>query len=138
MSRDLDRSTIRYRRRRADDAAMRQRIRELASERRRFGYRRLHFLSKKEGVAMNQKMIIFTVESKPTNPISYCPKQDPRAVECCNSRDVVQLVNFVIQVVPQGKVLAKIALISAVAGFSAFPNREADIASRTYSKTETG
>jgi putative transposase len=51
----LDRSTIRYRTRRADDAAVRQRIRELASERRRFGYRRLHFLLKKEGVVMNQK-----------------------------------------------------------------------------------
>lgn len=51
----VDRSTIRYRSHRADDAAVRQRIRELASERRRFGYRRLHFLSKKEGVVMNQK-----------------------------------------------------------------------------------
>ena len=51
----LDRSTIRYRSRRADDAAVRQRIRELASERRRFGYRRLHYLLKKEGVVMNQK-----------------------------------------------------------------------------------
>lgn len=51
----LDRSTIRYRSRRPDDAAVRQRIRELASERRRFGYRRLHFLLKKEGVVMNQK-----------------------------------------------------------------------------------
>ncbi|MEQ1717799.1 MAG: IS1182 family transposase [Hyphomicrobium sp.] len=34
---------------------MRQRIRELAGERRRFGYGRLHFLLKKEGVAMNQR-----------------------------------------------------------------------------------
>jgi putative transposase len=51
----LDRSTIRYRTRRADDAAVRQRIRALACERRRFGYRRLHFLLKKEGVIMNQK-----------------------------------------------------------------------------------
>lgn len=51
----LDRSTIRYRSRRPDDAVVRQRIRELASERRRFGYRRLHLLLKKEGVVMNQK-----------------------------------------------------------------------------------
>ena len=46
----LDRSTIRYRSRRADDAGVRQRIRELAAIRRRFGYRRLHFLLCKEGL----------------------------------------------------------------------------------------
>jgi putative transposase len=51
----VDRSTIRYRSRRPDDAAVRLRIRVLACERRRFGYRRLHFLLKKEGVVMNQK-----------------------------------------------------------------------------------
>lgn len=52
---DLDRSTIRYRSRRPDDADVRQRFRELARERRRFGYRRLHCLLAKEGVHTNQK-----------------------------------------------------------------------------------
>jgi putative transposase len=52
---EIDRSTIRYRSRRPDDGAVRLRIRALAAERRRFGYRRLHFLLKKEGLAMNQK-----------------------------------------------------------------------------------
>lgn len=51
----IDRSTIRYRSRRPDDAGVRQRIRELAAIRRRFGYRRLHFLLCKEGLHMNQK-----------------------------------------------------------------------------------
>ncbi len=51
----IDRSTIRYRSRRPDDASVRQRIRELAAIRRRFGYRRLHFLLFKEGLKMNQK-----------------------------------------------------------------------------------
>ena len=37
----LDRATVRYRCRRPDDSALRQRLRELAAERRRFGYRRL-------------------------------------------------------------------------------------------------
>ena len=40
----VDRSLIRYRSRRPDDAALRRRMRELAAERRRFGYRRLHVL----------------------------------------------------------------------------------------------
>ena len=51
----VDRSTVRYRSRRPDDCAVRLRIRELAQARRRFGYRRLHFLLKREGLAMNQK-----------------------------------------------------------------------------------
>lgn len=51
-----DRSMVRYRSRRAgDDAVHRRRIRELAQERRRFGYRRLHILLKREGVEMNHK-----------------------------------------------------------------------------------
>jgi putative transposase len=51
----IDRSMVRYRSRRADDGPLRLRIRELAGERRRFGYRRLHFLLTKEGLTMNQK-----------------------------------------------------------------------------------
>lgn len=51
----IDRSSVRYRSRRPGDAACRQRIRELAAERRLFGYRRRHFLLGKEGCVMNQK-----------------------------------------------------------------------------------
>jgi putative transposase len=52
---DIDRSSIRYRSRRPDDSGVRERIRKLASQRRRFGYRRLHFLLTREGCYMNQK-----------------------------------------------------------------------------------
>jgi putative transposase len=38
----LDPKTYRYTSRRPDDAAVRARLKELARERRRFGYRRLH------------------------------------------------------------------------------------------------
>jgi len=40
----VDRSTVRYRSRRPVDAELRERLRALAAERRRFGYRRLHVL----------------------------------------------------------------------------------------------
>jgi putative transposase len=50
-----DRSTIRYRSRRPDDAQLRDRLRELAGERRRFGYRRLHVLLRQEGLVVNRK-----------------------------------------------------------------------------------
>lgn len=49
------RSVIRYRHRRPDDAALRARLRELAGERRRFGYRRLNQMLKREGTVMNIK-----------------------------------------------------------------------------------
>ena len=51
----VDRSSMRYRSRRACDAAVRLCIRELAAQRRRFGYRRLHLLLTREGHHMNHK-----------------------------------------------------------------------------------
>ncbi len=50
-----DRSAVRYRSRRPDDADLRGRLRELADQRRRFGYRRLHVLLRGEGHALNRK-----------------------------------------------------------------------------------
>lgn len=50
-----DRSTVRYRSRRPDDAALRARLRELADQRRRFGYRRLHVLLRLDGHVVNRK-----------------------------------------------------------------------------------
>lgn len=47
------RSVIRYRHTRPEDAGIRTRLRELAAARRRFGYRRLHQMLKREGMAMN-------------------------------------------------------------------------------------
>jgi putative transposase len=49
--------TYRYRARRPDDAALRARLRALASERRRFGYRRLHILLSREGLLVNHKRL---------------------------------------------------------------------------------
>jgi putative transposase len=52
------RSTIRYRRRRQrDDEALRLRLRELAAQRPRFGYRRLHVLLRREGIVVNHKRV---------------------------------------------------------------------------------
>src|SRR5262249_22320002 len=45
-----DRTSVRYRSRRPDDAPIRARLRELAAIRRRFGYRRLHILLVREGL----------------------------------------------------------------------------------------
>jgi putative transposase len=52
-----ERSSVRYRSLRADDGALRARLRELAAIRRRFGYRRLHVLLCREGIVMNHKKL---------------------------------------------------------------------------------
>ncbi len=44
-----DRKMIRYRSRRPPDTELRARLRDLANERRRFGYRRLFILLRREG-----------------------------------------------------------------------------------------
>jgi putative transposase len=53
----VDRTSIRYRSRRPDDTGLRERLRELAGERRRFGYRRLHVLLRREDVVVNRKKV---------------------------------------------------------------------------------
>jgi len=50
-----DRKTIRYKSRRQPDADLRRRLRELAAEQRRFGYRRLHVLLRRDGLVINRK-----------------------------------------------------------------------------------
>jgi len=51
------RMSMRYKTTRADDAALRQRMKAIAHERRRFGYRRLHVLLKREGYMINHKKL---------------------------------------------------------------------------------
>ena len=53
----IDPRVHRYQSSRSDDAALRSRLRELSSERRRFGYRRLHILLEREGREVNGKKL---------------------------------------------------------------------------------
>jgi putative transposase len=53
----VDRSSHRYRSRRPDDAELRARIRALAEDRRRFGYRRLFILLRRDGEASGKNRI---------------------------------------------------------------------------------
>ena len=53
----VDRSTIRYQSKRADDAELRDQVKQIASERRRFGYRRIHVLLEREGIQVNLKKL---------------------------------------------------------------------------------
>jgi putative transposase len=51
------RMMVRYRCRPPDDAELRERLRNLARARRRFGYRRLHVLLRREGFTVNHKRL---------------------------------------------------------------------------------
>jgi putative transposase len=53
----VDRASIRYVATRPDDEVVRERLKCLASERRRFGYRRLHVLLRREGHVINKKRV---------------------------------------------------------------------------------
>jgi len=53
----ISRASARYRSRPDEAAAIRTRLRELAAQRPRFGYRRLHALLRREGIVVNHKRI---------------------------------------------------------------------------------
>ena len=53
----VDRTSVRYQATCPDDGALRDRLKDLAQARRRFGYRRLHVLLRREGHAVNRKRI---------------------------------------------------------------------------------
>jgi len=53
----VDRATVRYVARRPTDDVLRERLKSLAHERRRFGYRRLHILLRREGYVVNRKRV---------------------------------------------------------------------------------
>src|ERR1700680_2423196 len=52
-----DRTSVRYQGVRPADNALRERLKALAEERRRFGYRRLHVLLRREGHVVNKKRV---------------------------------------------------------------------------------
>jgi len=53
----IDRTSVRYQATRSDDGVLRDRLKALAQERRRFGYRRLHVMLRREGHAVNKKRV---------------------------------------------------------------------------------
>lgn len=54
---NIDRSTVRYQSVRADDTDLREAMKKVAADRRRFGYRRIHVMLERQGIHMNQKKL---------------------------------------------------------------------------------
>jgi putative transposase len=53
----IDHSVLRYQSRQPDDRPLRQQLHQLAAVRRRFGYRRLSWLLRREGYRLNHKRL---------------------------------------------------------------------------------
>jgi len=53
----VDRSTVRYQSKRPDDSKLRDEIKLVAKERRRFGYRRIQVMLERKGIFMNHKKL---------------------------------------------------------------------------------
>ncbi|MEP4258361.1 MAG: IS3 family transposase [Rhizobiaceae bacterium] len=53
----IDRSSVRYKSVRGDDNHLREAMKKVAAERRRFGYRRIHVMLERQGIFMNQKKL---------------------------------------------------------------------------------
>ena len=53
----VDRSTVRYQSKRPDDSTLRDEIKLVAKERRRFGYRRIQVMLERKGIFMNHKKL---------------------------------------------------------------------------------
>jgi len=53
----VDRTSMRYRSVRPDDAGLREAMKAVAGERRRFGYRRIHVMLRRQGIVMNHKKL---------------------------------------------------------------------------------
>ena len=85
----LDTSTFHYRSRRPDQAALKERIKDICETRVRYGYRRVHVMSRREGWFVNQKKVrrIYDTWSR------YVPAIDARY--SYRGEDVVQTMERV-------------------------------------------
>ena len=117
---DTARSTIRYRRRDGDDdAALRERLRALAGERPRFGYRRLHALLRREGIAVNHKRVArlyreegLAVRCRNRKARTRIRRGRPPAPECANAQ---WALDFLEDALASGR---KIRLLSVIDVFT--------------------
>ncbi len=79
------RSTCRYESVRPSQAALRQKIRDLAHSRIRYGYQRIHILLRREGIPVNKKRVhhLYCEEGlqiRARRPVTAASRQPPRTI----------------------------------------------------------
>lgn len=79
---DMRRCSFQYRSRRVEPAGLRKRLLELAADRKRFGYQRLHLLLRREGFVVNHKRVYriyreegLSVRKRVRKRMKGCPRQ---------------------------------------------------------------
>ncbi len=114
----ISRSSARYLGSGRNDEPLRQRLRALAAERRRFGYRRLHVLLRREGLAVNHKRVYRIYREEGLSVRRRCRKRVAR--ERCPARaptgpDQRWSLDFVSDALSWGR---KIRLLTIVDAFT--------------------
>jgi putative transposase len=75
------RTTVRYESTRPDDRDLRERMKAIAHERRRFGYRRVHILLKREGYLVNHKKLFRSSVRRSWRSAAAAPASEQSAPE---------------------------------------------------------
>ena len=109
------RSTVRYQRQRRDDTALRTRLRELAAQRPRFGYRRLHALLLRDGIRVNHKRIErvyreegLAVRSRKRKTLTRIRRGRPPAPERANEQ---WALDFLEDALASGRTIRRLSVI---------------------------
>ena len=95
---DADRKSVRYRSTRDDDAALREKLRELANQRRRFGYRRIGVLLERKGTRALAEAYLNYLYSEEGQRIAaknfYRPRNEAVAAEFKDQFPALKLVTI--------------------------------------------
>jgi putative transposase len=111
----VSRSVFRYEPRRPADVEVRQRLRELATERPRFGYRRLGLLLQREGLTINHKRVYriyseerLTMRRRRRKQAARLPREAVPAPEQPNQR---WSMDFVSDTLSSGKTIRALTIV---------------------------
>lgn len=119
----FDKSTYHYKSKRAGQAILRKRIREIAETRVRFGYRRVHALLRREGWAVNRKRVYRLYREESLQLRNKTPKRRVKAALRADrtppSRsNEVWAMDFVHDQLATGRKIRVLTVIDAFSRFS--------------------
>ena len=122
--------TYRYVSKRPDDSWLRQRLKELASQRRRFGYRRLHLMLRREGIMLNWKKLYrlyreerLMVRKRGGRKRALGTRAPMATPQCTNQR---WSIDFVSDALAGSRRFRILAVVDDFSAFPAFVARELD------------
>lgn len=114
----FDRSSHRYKTIRDDQAPLRQRIKEIAATRIRYGYRRIHILLRREGWMINEKRVrrlygeegLNLRQKRPRRHVMAARRREPSTLTAANE---VWAMDFVSDALFNGKRFRALTIVDA-------------------------